>query len=141
MKWRPLAQRKEDLLLLVYSDSLNMRRAIANAVLLVTLGIFFAPALTAFTSPPVPFCCRRGGAHHCAMKAEMMRNQGTSLRTDNPCPMRQGSQLGSSIVALPVSRTAHIELHRQSLIDAAIARRHFAPVLADHLRGPPALLS
>jgi hypothetical protein len=75
------------------------------------------------------------------MMAEMMRDQGSSLRADNLCPMRQQSQLGSSIVALPVSRVAQIELHRQSLIDAAVSRRHFAPAHDDHLRGPPALLS
>jgi hypothetical protein len=115
-----------------------MRRSIANALLLVTLGIFFAPALTAFTTPPVPLCCRRGGAHHCAMMAEMMiGDQGTSFRADNPCPMRQASQLGSSVIALPVSRTTQVELHRQLLVGFAVSRRYFTLINSTHSRGPP----
>ena len=121
--------------------SRTMRRAVANAVLLFTLGIFFAPALTALTIPAVPLCCRRGGAHHCAMMADMMRDESTSLRANNPCPMRQAPQVGSSIIALPVSRTLHFELTRQALIVAAISSTHFAHALLVRQRGPPALLS
>jgi hypothetical protein len=120
--------------------SSDMRRTLANAVLLVTLGIFFAPALTALAAPPVPICCRRGGAHHCAAMAETLGAQGTSLRSTSACPVRQAPQLGSSVVALTVSRAAHVELHRQLIIAMAVSRRHFAPVHADHLRGPPSLL-
>lgn len=117
-----------------------MRRAIANAVLLVTLGIFFAPALTALAAPPVPICCRRAGAHHCVAMAEALGVQGTSLRSATACPVRQAAQLGSSITALTVSRIAHVELRRQLMIAAAVSRRHFAPAHSDHLRGPPSLL-
>src|SRR5579859_7328681 len=108
-----------------------MRRAIANAVLLVTLGIFFAPALTALAAPPVPICCRRGGVHHCAAMAETLGTQGTSLRCASACPMRQAPQLGSSVVALTVSRATHIELHRQLMIAAAVSQRHFAAAQSD----------
>lgn len=118
-----------------------MRRFIANSVLLVMLGIFFAPALTAFTIPSIPMCCRRGGSHHCAMMAEMMRDEGTSLRASNPCPMREAPQVGSSIIALPVSRTLHCELARQGLIIATISFRQYALALLVRQRSPPALPS
>lgn len=117
-----------------------MRRALANAVLLVTLGMFFAPALTALAAPPVPICCRRGGAHHCVVMADTLGAQGTSLRSNSACPERQSPQLGSSNVALTVSRAAHVELHRQFMIATAVSRRHVAAVHSDHLRGPPSLL-
>lgn len=119
----------------------SMRRAIANTVLLVTLGIFFAPALTAVAAPPLPMCCRRGGMHHCAMMAEMMRREeGTSLRTNNPCPMRQAFQIGTSVIALPVTRCAHFESNRELLSASAALRVRFAPVPEDHQRAPPANL-
>jgi hypothetical protein len=119
-----------------------MRRAIANSVLLVTLGIFFAPALTALASPPLPMCCRRGGMHHCAVMAQMMmREQGTSLRANNPCPMQQASQIGSSVIALPVSRNLQFQLHHQFLIGISGLSIHIAPAPHAHLRGPPELLA
>jgi hypothetical protein len=117
-----------------------MRRAIANSVVLVMLSIFFAPAIAASAPNPVPLCCRRGGAHHCTAVATMMSTDETGLRTNNPCPMRQGPQLGSSVVALPASLSAHIKLHGQSGISRVISQWYLAPVSADHQRGPPTLL-
>ena len=72
--------------------------------------------------------------------AETLGVQGTSLRSASACPMRQAPQLGSSVVALTISRAAQVELHRQLMIAAAVSRRHFAPAHSDHLRGPPSLL-
>jgi hypothetical protein len=114
-----------------------MRRLLANSLLVVMLGLFFAPAIVASVPQPVPICCRRGGAHHCAMTAEMMSTNGTAFRCNNPCPMRLGSQLGSSLVALPISRSAQIEFSRQSLIATAVSRRHVTIIHSDFSRGPP----
>jgi len=101
------------------------------------LGFFFAPAIVASLPQAVPICCRRGGAHHCAMTAEMMNTGGTAFRCNNPCPVRQGSQLGSSLVALPVLRSPQIELHRQSFIADAVSRRHVTVTHSAFSRGPP----
>ena len=114
-----------------------MRRAIANSVLLVILGTFFAPALTSFASPPVPICCRRGGMHHCAMMAEMLRTQGTSFYKDNPCPMRDAARIGPCSVGLPVSSFTHLESHHPWLVAFGFVGKDFSPAPADNQRGPP----
>jgi hypothetical protein len=114
-----------------------MRRLLANSLLAVMLGLFFAPAIVASVPQPVPICCRRGGVHHCAMTAEMMSADRTAFRCNNPCPMRQGAQLGSSHVALPISLSAQIALGRQSLIAGAVSCRHVTIIHSGFSRGPP----
>src|SRR4051812_42876447 len=114
-----------------------MRRAVANSVVLVLLSIFFAPAIAASAPNPVALCCRRGGAHHCTAMAAMVSTDRTCFRTDNPCPMGQGPQLGSSVVALPGSLTSQVGISGRWLLGRAALSSHFAPLRAEHQRGPP----
>jgi len=116
-----------------------MRRLVANSVLAVMLGTLFAPAIVASVRQPVPICCRRGGAHHCVMTADTIASGGTVFRSNNPCPMRQGWQLGSSLIALPVSRSAQFESRQPSVSPGLVLNQYVARVFSDHLRGPPAL--
>jgi hypothetical protein len=113
-----------------------MRRAIANSVVLVMLSIFFAPAIAASAPNPVPLCCRRGGAHHCTAVAAASA-EGTTFRVDNPCPMHQGPQLGSSVVALPAALSAGVELGHSGRIAAIIPEWYSARFYAEYQRGPP----
>lgn len=117
-----------------------VRRLAANSLLLLFLGMFIAPAFTAATtSSPLPACCRRGGAHHCAMMAAMlMSEEGNSFRSVNPCPMQRQGQLGSTVaIALPVSRSAHIDLRPETLVGRAVSRAVFTLAPTNYQRGPP----
>jgi len=117
-----------------------MRKLVANSVLLMMLGIFFAPAIMVAAPAPAPICCRRAGAHHCSALVEIATTGGNAFRANRGCPFRQVSQLGSSRVALPVSGTATIDLYQQVLVGAAVSRPDFASTYSDPQRGPPALL-
>jgi len=117
-----------------------MRRLTASSILLLILGPFFAPVIAAATPSPVAMCCRRDGSHHCAAMAETLPASSDGFRANNPCPMRQGQQLATMIVALPPSSSAQVETARQLLMGSAISVRRFTPITTDHQRGPPALL-
>ena len=119
----------------------SMRRFVANAITLVMLVLFFAPAIMAAVPQPLPACCRRGGAHHCAMMADMMlRSDGIAIRCNNPCPMRQAPQIGTSIAALVVSQSAEIILRAQLIIVTAYCPPDSPRILTDRQRGPPQTL-
>ncbi|HVH87097.1 MAG TPA: hypothetical protein VM912_10250 [Terriglobales bacterium] len=117
-----------------------MRRLVANSVLLVMLGLFFAPAIAIAAPAPVPMCCRRGGAHHCSAASEVMGTSANGFRANHACPFQQGSQLGSSKVALPLAQAAAMDLCRQLVVGNAVSQRHFTASYSDYQRGPPALL-
>jgi|SRR5215469_1834868 len=117
-----------------------MRRLTASSILFLILAPFFVPVISAAAPAPVPLCCRRGGAHHCSAMAEVLQSGGNSIEASNPCPMRQGQQLASLIVALPPSSCTHTAIARQLFIGKVVSRRHFTPFDTDHQRGPPALL-
>jgi len=128
-------------LLLVYARLfLHMRRLVANSVLLVMLGVFFAPAMMIAAPAPTPICCRRAGAHHCSASTETANAGGNAFRANRGCPFRQASQLGSSRIALPVSEAAAANLSQHVLIGVAVSRRYFTSSYSDPQRGPPALL-
>ena len=69
-----------------------------------------------------------------------MASSSAAIRANNPCPMREGQQLATVIAALPQSYSAHNGIARQLLVGSAISKRHFAPIDAEHQRGPPAVL-
>jgi hypothetical protein len=117
----------------------SVRRLSANSILLVMLGVFLAPAITAIVPQPVAACCRRGGAHHCAMMAASLNSSGTSFRSDAACPMRQAPQLGSSIVGLTVSTSARAQVEARC-IQVLIATDYFHTIARNQQqRGPPPL--
>jgi hypothetical protein len=116
-----------------------MRRIVANSLLLITLGVFFAPVLAAELPAPVAQCCLRTGKHHCAAMS-VGRDSGNSFRATNDCPVR-GAQASSISAFVSGIHSAQVELCSRALIGSAVARQRAASIRADHLRGPPAILS
>jgi hypothetical protein len=116
-----------------------MRRTIANSLLLITLGLFFAPVLVAELPAPVAQCCLRTGKHHCAAMS-VGRDSGNSFRATNDCPIRGGQAFSISAVVY-ASHCAELEFCSHALIISVVARQRAAAIRADHLRGPPAILS
>jgi len=108
-------------------------------MVLLILGPLFALVISPATLSSVPACCRRDGSHHCAAMAEMLPGSSDGFRASNPCPMRQGQQLATGIVALPPRSSAQTEIARQLLIGSAVSGRRFTPINTDHQRGPPAV--
>ena len=72
--------------------------------------------------------------------AEMLGVSGQAFRANNPCPMRQRQELGTVIVALPISPSAQIDGHLVAFISGTVSRRNFTPVYSIRQRGPPALV-
>ncbi|MBV9434801.1 MAG: hypothetical protein JOZ44_02040 [Acidobacteria bacterium] len=119
-----------------------MRRVIANSLLVITLALFFSPALTAVTTQPIPICCRRGGMHHCAMMAQMIgREQGTVLHANNPCPMRHESQIGTAPYGLPASESIEASSVQQLLSGVSSPNARVVAFFVSRERGPPSPLS
>jgi hypothetical protein len=116
-----------------------MRRTIANSLLLITLGLFFAPVIAAELPAPVAQCCLRTGKHHCAAMS-LGRDSGNSFRATNDCPIRGGQAFSISAV-VSATHSAQLELCSHALISSVVARQRGAAIRADHLRGPPAILS
>ena len=117
-----------------------MRKLAAISILLLIIGPFLVPVISAAAPSPVPVCCRRDGSHHCQAMAQIPASNSDAIRASNPCPMRESQQLATVIAALPRSYQAHNGIARQRLIRSAISNRYFAPIDAKHQRGPPALL-
>lgn len=117
-----------------------MRKLAAISIVLLIMGTFFVPVISAAAPSPVPVCCRRGGSHHCEALAQLPASSSDAIRASNQCPMRQGQQLATVIAALPQAYSAHNGIARQLLVRSAVSERHFAPIDAEHQRGPPALL-
>ena len=117
-----------------------MRKLAAISILLLITGPFFVPVVSAAAPSPVPVCCRRDGSHHCEAMAQIPASSSDAIRANNPCPMREGQQLATVIAALPRSYSAHNGIARQLLVRSAVFEQHFAPIDAEHQRGPPALL-
>jgi hypothetical protein len=116
-----------------------MRRAIANSLLLITLGLFFAPMLAAELPAPIPQCCLRGGKHHCAAMLQAGGAEKT-FRAANQCPVR-GLQAASVSAIVYPTHSSHIELGVEALVAPVVAGFSAATICADHLRGPPVILS
>ena len=63
-----------------------MRRALSiSLTLLLWLGPI-ASLLPGADEPRLPFCCRRHGAHHCAMDAAPAQGSGVALKAPSRCP-------------------------------------------------------
>ena len=115
-----------------------MRRALAIsliAIFCLPVGMLLAKG---FEEDPLPACCRRGGAHHCAMMAMLMGTEGTSFRGANPCPMLHAGQLGSTVaVTLPVEPPTMGQLCDEELIRVSSFRPLVSSSLPNRQRGPP----
>ena len=127
-----------------------MRRAIS--ILLLALLCF--PSLSsAFTQSSIdesrlPACCRRNGAHHCAMSEEMVSRIVAAISGKTPtvgapahCPFYPTAQNATLtpifvITPQPASLPAHSLTERISI--ACITRVSTAILGARAVRGPPA---
>ena len=127
-------------LLYAHCANSNVRKLIANSVLLLTLGVFFVPAFANPALTAVPVCCRRGGAHHCSAVAQVLNKSETSLRARNSCPMWHGPLLVSGITGLPASMSLANVLNRQLLASRPLALSLLANHSSEYQRGPPKLL-
>ena len=117
-----------------------MRKLAAISILLLMIGPFCVPVISAATPSALPACCRRDGSHHCEAMKKMLASNSNSFRASNPCPMREGQKLATVIAALPRSYSTHNGIAWQLLVRSAVSERRFAPIDAEHQRGPPALL-
>ena len=132
------------------------RRCIA-ALLLVVFGLpLFASAVSMGQDPEnaLPACCRRNGAHHCAMsmgqRAAVSAGQAASAtpRFEAPlacCPYCPASPVAShvNVLGTPVESTAVLlQFHTQPAVVAQTeARWRIAREGARQKRGPPKVLS
>lgn len=116
-----------------------MRRVVANSLLLITLGLFFAPVLAAELPAPVPQCCLRGGKHHCAAMLQVGGAEKT-FRATNQCPVR-GVQASSVSAIVYPTQPSQVEFGIEALVAPVVAGFAAATICTDHLRGPPVALS
>src|SRR5579884_1452163 len=118
----------------------QVRKLIANAVLLFILAVFFAPAFANTTSTSLPACCRRGGAHHCTAVAHVLIPGETSFRAATSCPLWHPTVLISSIAALPSSQSLAFGARHEALVNRAHNGAYSSSARSNFQRGPPELL-
>jgi len=131
--------------LLVYHRC-EMRRLLSIAlVLFFGLGPLSALAGASDDDASLPACCRRNGAHHCAMTAmleRMERSSGPAFSAPATCPSYPGAAV---VLAAPVQALAAAaasmpamtaQAHKASVSRATLSSR---PNRAHAGRGPPSL--
>jgi hypothetical protein len=128
---------------------MQMRRPLA-----ILMVLFFAlgplqGVLGASDDSRLPACCRRNGAHHCEMNAEMMammqRAYGSSPAFDAPdtCPMFPGLGAGYSTpshAVMPALASFPILRERSMTPVAVNVQTRTFPVGTADGRAPPACL-
>ncbi len=123
-------------------------RRLITLVLLLTFGLpTAAPAfgLTADADTSLPACCRRAGAHHCAMSAAEREalthgTQVSLLTAKCPCCPAPASQLQHLDVAFALNTPSLFSLIAAPTPASQIAAwARAAEAGARHKRGPPAV--
>ena len=123
-----------------------MRRALSIfLVLFFGLGPF-AATLQADDDSGLPACCRRHGAHHCAMSAQMVtmmvQSDGKPILTaPSTCPYFPGYNVAPSTTPLALSAPAHSMpalLAQPHAPAAARAAARISQLRTRAVRGPPA---
>jgi len=119
----------------------------ASAILLLALFSYalISPALVADATSSLPACCRKGGAHHCAMNTpdQSDDSDGSLQSVHSKCPMFPGS------TAAP-GHTSAVTMRPSSLFFAAILSHPTAHAQTNahyrvsfsrswHKRGPPSI--
>jgi hypothetical protein len=129
------------------------RRLLSILLFWATLFPLVAPALStgALGQSTLPACCRRGGAHHCAMspafRALLQKQLDGTTRVAAPpeqCPYRQSS-LAAAHPQTPTpgasATYATVSLHQPSPAAQAECLRRISFDRSRQKRGPPSLLS
>jgi hypothetical protein len=121
-----------------------MRRAI-SILMIVFFGLGpLAVTLSASDDSRLPACCRRHGAHHCAMSADMMNAAESgppNVKAPATCPYFPGYTVAPTttilaLAAAPVSLPALIQKPHSPAAGRAAARISQMRTRAN--RGPPA---
>lgn len=118
-----------------------MRRALSISLILLLWMPALAALLPGSEDVRLPFCCRRQGAHHCAMDSGQNADSGPAVKASSRC-----SQFPAVLPATiaPVFVAAAIPAHRPTLVSGmytSAARREAARagrLRAQLDRGPPA---
>jgi hypothetical protein len=104
-------------------------------------------SLLADSESNLPACCRRNGAHHCTMMAEMARDfagQGPAFRTAAcRCPFQKALTPIGRLTTYPAASAtvyasvlSHPAVHLQTFVSGLISKSR-----SHQKRGPPFLLS
>jgi hypothetical protein len=123
----------------------RMRRLLAITLLIA----FFAPAAalsltTTGSEAGLPPCCRRHGAHHCAMRHWMLRQADSRapLAVPGPCPFYPVAATAPQTVSFALGTTPQFA----TMLHGTAALQAESPRTAHHLassvpttRGPPDL--
>jgi hypothetical protein len=123
-----------------------MRRAPSVLLVFVFSFSLIAPALPVDADSGLPACCRRDGAHHCAMvemdQAADARVSVTALKTKCPWFPKSGLVLPQGGWALAASVRTRVFWAASPAPEAPSQTAARGTALrVSHLRGPPSLLS
>ena len=117
-----------------------MRRALSISLIV----LFWLPALSALMPGSedlrLPYCCRRQGAHHCAMNSDWSGASGPAVKAPSHCPQFPGV-LPATIASVFVAAAAPAQSPvLASGLCSSVARREAARagrLRAQLDRGPP----
>lgn len=123
-----------------------MRRVLAITLLLALAAPLAQPVFAAATRDPeasLPACCRRHGAHRCAMMAAMLRALNHPAFASRPCPFypSPATQPQSAAASLTAALGLAVDRLRRGALPAPTARAaHPSFTACSNLkRGPPTL--
>ena len=122
-----------------------MRRSTAISQVFLLLALYAAPLLAGSTAT-LPACCRRDGAHHCAMRQQAAATQAANNQTEVGSPVRCPYRFPAIVLThatklfLNQASTATFLPGSHELVRREIAGQVPAwfAVVVDN-RGPPAL--
>jgi len=108
-------------------------KRILSILLMLVFGLGpLAEALPASTESRLPACCRRHGAHHCAMKTQALSSSAPSLALPSHCPYFPGP-MAASTTQLHAMATGAIGLPMR-LAQACLPAAGFADAQMSRLR-------
>jgi hypothetical protein len=123
-----------------------MSRALASLLLVLISFPLIAPAIAAKSTSNLPACCRRDGAHHCAMFSSELGTQGPSFQAvRQKCPYFPATTVTSAQGKAAVLRTLHAIVASAARYPAALPRTesqyHTSFSRSRQKRGPPSLVA
>jgi hypothetical protein len=120
-----------------------LRRFSAISLLILLALSLLTPLFGADVEASVPACCRRNGAHHCAMGSESSSSQGPSFRGNRKCPLYSGFNLLGASAPVALHRSAirfSVRLKTTSILRRqAEVTRVVASAREHSKRGPPSV--
>jgi hypothetical protein len=124
------------------------RRAAATLTAVLALSVLLPyVSLLSDSESNLPACCRRNGAHHCAMMMEMARNfasQGPAFRTAAcPCPFQKaltpigrGAPYPAVLATVYAAILSHPAVHLQTIVSGLVSKSR-----SHQKRGPPSFVN